>query len=134
MEKEYAKAYKEFKLVLSYRDTEWADAARFHMGQCRFQQEDYNSALLEFSRVDIKSDYGDKAAYWSALSNLELKQFQEAINMFNLLLSKFPNTEFRPQALFRIATSHFELGEYSEVVKAVDKFLSEYPDVDLPSA
>jgi TolA-binding protein len=58
----------------------------------------------------------------------KIKNYKEAIAYFNLLESKFPKSEYEPEAWYYLHKSHLELTEKSNATKYKDDLLAKYPE------
>ena len=75
------------------------------IGETYFHQQDYESALREYLRVEILYDYPT----WQAAALLQagkchesLSQWQQAMELYARLLKQFPDTTFTEEATRRL--------------------------------
>jgi TolA-binding protein len=92
--------------------TEAAARAQFMIGETYFHQRNYATALREFLRVEILYDY----PAWQAASLLEaakcheqLEQWRPAVELYDRLLTDFPETELRDEAARRLQAARVRL-------------------------
>ena len=73
-------------------------------------QKDYEKVLSLYQKIINEfpqSDLYDDALYHHAFLLEDLGRMDEAVNAYNLLLTEFPSTRYKPDALLRIAEYHF---------------------------
>ena len=81
------------KLVLFDDKNSLADNSQFWIGQIYYIQKEYKLAIEEYSKV---SKLGDKnkapdASYKIALSYFNLDMIDEALEYFNIIVSRYPS-------------------------------------------
>ena len=131
---DYPKAGSEFKKVAENRRSDLSDAARFRLGECYRLQREFNTAILHYKKVRAKSGYADDALYGKATSAFELRDYLQAIEVLNALLSSQPSSPLRPYALYQLGLAYFNQQAYQESSQALDSFLSENRDANLETA
>lgn len=97
--------YREF--LRRYPDTELADNAQYGVGECFFAQAAFDSAAVEYARVDAGWPKGDRAPaslYKLALSQERLGRAAEARKTFEDLVRRFPSSSEAGLARDRIGT------------------------------
>jgi tol-pal system protein YbgF len=85
--------YREF--LRRYPDTELADNAQYGVGECFFAQAAFDSAAVEYAKVDAQWPKGDRAPaslYKLALSQERLGRSAEARKTFEDLVRRFPSS------------------------------------------
>lgn len=95
------------RLVESHKGNT-AARAQFQIGECRFAQQQYDEALRELLKVDILFAYPE----WSAGALFEAGRCFEQLNrtadakeQFQLLIDKYPDTEWAQLAASRMSSS-----------------------------
>lgn len=90
----YDMAREEFRdFVRRFPTAEIADNAQYGVGECFFAQSMFDSAAIEYARVDSLSPQGDKvpaALYKLALSQEKLGRTAEAKKTFEALIQRYP--------------------------------------------
>ena len=122
---DYAKARNQFKVVADNLRSALADAARFRMGKCFRLQREFNSAILNYKRVNSKSSYADDAQYGLATSAFELRDYSQAIRALNELLKFHPSSPLKPYTLHQLGLAYFNQKEYQKSAEVFDRFFEE---------
>ena len=56
---------------------------------------------------------------------------EDAINTYEIVLSRFPDSPLVPRVLFNIGHEHRELGNFDEMRKVLNRLVDNYPDSPL---
>jgi outer membrane protein assembly factor BamD len=152
----YARAARYFQAVFDYgRDNEWASDAQFYLGRSYYQNEKYLLAASEFNRFTQLYRGDERAAraeYMRAMANykqapdyqLDQTKTKRALDLFQLFLNRYPESEYRSEAEARItelrerlahkkfaAAKMYERRErYEASAQTYEKVFDEYPDTD----
>ena len=100
-------AYRDF--LRRFPDSELADNAQYGAGECFFAQAQFDSAVVEYGRVDARWPKGDRAAaalYKLALSQERLGRAAESRRTLDDLVKRFPQSGEAQLARDRIGTSN----------------------------
>jgi tol-pal system protein YbgF len=65
--------------------------------------------------------------YQKGLDLMSTSQYIEAISAFGAFLSKFPTSNFAPNAMLWIGDCHFSLRDYQKAIKEYQAFIEKYP-------
>lgn len=98
--------YRDF--LRRFPDTELADNAQYGVGECFFAQAAFDSAAVEYARVDANWPKGDRAPaslYKLALSQERLGRTAEARKTFEDLVKRFPSSSEAGLARDRIGAT-----------------------------
>jgi TolA-binding protein len=112
--------------------------AAYKLGQLFTQKEDYTNAIKYFqlSYEGYKqSGMADYAMYGCAWSLGKLKQFEQSKKRFAELLSTFPDTKLRADAIEKMGECDFFLGDYRSAIPELSQAnsLSAENQVDEPA-
>lgn len=107
---------------------------RLEQGLQRFEKADFSAALSLFQGLLL--DAGAKrlhpdAAYWSALSYVGLKDYDNADRTMGLFLSSYPSSALYSDARYHQGRIAFLKQEYERALGAFQAFLEAYPKSDL---
>jgi tol-pal system protein YbgF len=86
-------------------------------------------AIVEFDKFLVKypdGTYTDNAHYWLGEANYVERQFNEAIDRFNVVIFQFPGSRKVPDARLRKGFALFELQRYAESRQELTAVESEY--------
>lgn len=98
------------------RETRYADAA-----------EGFSSFLEQYP----DSAYAPNALYWLAETYYVTRDFETALDYFNELLERFPNSGKQGDALLKIGFSHYEQERWNEARAALEQVRSQHPGTTL---
>lgn len=83
------------------------------------------SAYMAVSEGDSRADEG---LFWLSEAYFQKNAYRNAIQSFETLLDKYPETKRREDALYAIGWSQFMLQDFSKSQKTFDRLVGEYPD------
>ncbi len=109
--------------------------ARFLLGECYFQQKEYQLAQIEYDRVvtdSAKNEYTDDALLGSGWSYYLLGEYERAAERFLKLIEEFPQSNLALQANYKLGKSYFKGKDYPEVIKVYKGFIEKYPQFQEP--
>lgn len=98
------------------RETRYADAA-----------EGFSAFLEEYP----ESPYAPNSLYWLAETYYVTRDFETALDYFNELLERFPDSKKRGDALLKIGFSHYELERWNQARAALEQVRSQHPGTTL---
>jgi len=104
--------------------------ARFLLGECYFQQKEYQLAQIEYDRVvtdSAKNEYTDDALLGSGWSYYLSGEYQKAAERFLKLIGEFPQSNLALQANYKLGKSYFKEKDYPKVIKVYKEFIEKYP-------
>jgi outer membrane protein assembly factor BamD len=79
-------------------------------------------------RKDPRKDWTATEYYQAAKEELDNKNWDAAIKLYEQLESKFPYGRFAQQAQLEVAYAYYKQGETAQAISAVDKFLKLHPN------
>ena len=89
------------KLILTYPGSQYTQKALFRLGQMKYAQGLYRTALLLFKKVrdnDRQSVIMQESLYWAGLCNMAMKQSDSAVVQLRRVISEFPVREISKAA------------------------------------
>jgi TolA-binding protein len=123
--KSYQKSGESFQLFIDYYkgdDKNKLSDAALRVGDLKFIQKEYESAIADFKKAIAYSSYDkDYALYQIAMSYGYLDNPQEKIAGLNKLIEEIPESVYIPKALFELGVAYFESTQYD---LALTSFLS----------
>jgi tol-pal system protein YbgF len=103
----YAMALQGYRdLLRTHPDSDLADDAQYGVGECFFAQAAYDSAVVEYARVDASWPKGNKASaalYRLALCQERLGRAAESQKTMADLLKRFPTSSEAQLARVRVS-------------------------------
>jgi tol-pal system protein YbgF len=81
----------------------------------------------DFLSVNKVADLADNAEYWIGESLFSLKKYREAIEQFEVVVSKYPRSDKVPGALLKKGLSYINLGERAQGVVQLQYVVHEHP-------
>ncbi len=109
--------------------------ARFLLGECYFQQKEYQLAQIEYDRVitdSVKNEYTDDALLGSGWCYYLIEEYKKAVERFLKLLEEFPQSNLALQANYKLGKSYFKEKDYSKVIEVCKEFLEKYSQFQGP--
>ena len=81
----------------------------------------------DFLSVNKVADLADNAEYWIGESLFSQKKYREAIEQFEVVVSKYPRSDKVPGALLKKGYSYISLGERAQGVVQLQYVVHEHP-------
>ena len=81
----------------------------------------------DFLSVNRVADLADNAEYWIGESLFSQKKYREAIEQFEVVVSKYPRSDKVPGALLKKGLSYINLGERAQGVVQLQYVVHEHP-------
>ena len=130
----YAESVNAFNQFLrAYRDDGGAVPYRtdavLRLADSYFAQRQFQDAITTYRRV--LDEGGDYALYQIGQAYYHSGQPQQAIDSFEQLRSRYPDSRFRAQALYSIAFTKFENQQYEEAIEAYQQLIDERPGTNI---
>jgi len=110
-------------------DIPYEQDARLRLADAYYALKRYEDAVEVYRRVGGTG--ADYALYQSGEALNYAGRSEEAVRSLNRLVQKYPDSRWRPQALYRIGTIHFQQQQYEDAVATYRRFLDTYPDHQL---
>lgn len=85
-------------------------------------------ALQQFMVTYPDSEYADNAQYWLAETHYVTQDYKTALNEFEVVINRFPESRKLPDALLKIGFCNYELESWEPARKALSTVASQYPD------
>ena len=130
---DYEVAIEEFKKALSLKSNHYP--ARFLLGECYFQKEEYKLAQAEYEQLAIaseKNEYTDDALLGSGWCLYLMGEYQPATERFLRLIEEFPESNLIPAASSKLCASYWKRGDYSKALEVGKEFLVKYAQFSGP--
>ncbi len=134
MNEEYENARKLFEQI-SYRSTEVAQSALYHLADCYLQLNDKNKARIAFSRA-AKMEF-DPRIQQDALFNyakvtyeLSYDPFNEAIRAFEDYIRFYPAADNTDEAYNYLVNAYLSTRNYSMALASLEKIRRKTPEIE----
>ena len=85
-------------------------------------------AFLQFLATFPGSELADNAQYWLAESHYVTQQFTKALNNFEIVIAKYPNSRKVPDALLKVGYCNYELKSWTAARASLMRVQAEYPE------
>lgn len=83
--------------------------------------------FTDFLRANPDSDLADNAAYWIGESHYSQQKYREAIEQFDQVVSRFPESDRIPAALLKKGLAYIELGQRAQGIVQLQYVVHEHP-------
>jgi TolA-binding protein len=134
----YSRAIAEYQKVIdqySNLNTEAAFAAvwraQYYIGLSYYKLKSYQQAITAFNRVDKKSEFAGRAAYYVGwcLFHKEnpRRDVKASISAFEQLIQQFPDSPEARRALLAIGDAYSELVQWQQVKNTYMRLIKKYP-------
>lgn len=102
------------------------DDAMLRLADCYYVTKQYNDAIKIYRQaIDMGNTEQDYCFYQIGLIHSFLGHRQDAEQNFNMVLSRFKNSVWYDDALFRKSKVAFESGDYSTAIQRYSQFITE---------
>ncbi len=108
----------------------WNNTDYYLLGYAYYQQQDYDEAVLSFSKIiDGNNGVSQNAYYHLAECYLKSDRKQEALNAFRNAKQMDFNAEIKKDAWLNYAKLSYEIGNpYKSVAEVIQEYLEAYPE------
>jgi TolA-binding protein len=107
-------------------DIPYAQDARLRLADCYYAMKQYEDAVAAYRRVGGQGT--DYALYQAGEALNYAGRSDEAIRSLRRLVDRYPDSRWRPQALYRIGAIHFQKQNYEQAREAYRRLLDTYPN------
>ncbi len=124
--REYEKALIHFRNYLSGagRGTAMYIDATVRLADCLYATKSYTEAIAQYNRArQVGSPEDDYILFQLGMINGILRKYEEAKKQFNLLLSQYPHSTYRFEALYQQAQFDIEQGQYGVAVESLSQLI-----------
>ena len=96
------------------------------LADCYYVRKDYMEAIAQYNRArQLKAADEEYIIFQTGVINGILRKYDEARNQFALLISNYPKSQFRDEAIFQRAQFEIEQGNYQLAAEGLSKLISE---------
>lgn len=118
-------------LLKRYPECSFADAARYEMALASYKMGKYTEAITEAQKIKLNLNI-KKDVYWLlAESYSALKEQDNAIQYYRLLITEFPKSDISCDATYRLAHHLQTRGDYKEASRHYSIVAADFPDSEL---
>lgn len=115
------------------KSSAYADALN-RIGDGYFNQRNFAQANEYYEKAaEVSPSSGDYGLFQSAYTAGLQKNYQLKIDKLNLLIEKFPRSDYGDDALYEMARAYLMLQNNSKTVETYNKLITEYPNSTLAS-
>lgn len=84
------------------------------------------TAFKEFLKAYPQSSYADNSQYWLGEANYVSRKFKEAVEEFNHVINKFPQSPKVSDAMLKLGFTYYELGDWKLARATLQEVLKNY--------
>lgn len=132
-QRQFSTAARHFRQFLdSYEregDIPYRQDARLRLADCYFALKRYDDAIAVYRRAGGQGT--DYALYQAGKGLYYADRPQEALETLQRFAQQYPDSPWRPDALYRMADIHFQQQDYAAARQGFRRLLEEYPNHDL---
>ncbi len=95
------------------------------------KEQRYEPAAMAFQQFLVTypdSELADNAQYWLAESHYVTQMFDEALNEFEVVITKFPRSRKVPDALLKTGYCNYELKQWDAARTSLQRVQADYPE------
>lgn len=125
---EAARLFQEFLDTYEGRESSipYRQDARMRLADCYYALKQYENAIQVYRRVEGRGT--GYALYQSGEALNYAGRPEEALRTLQRLTEQYPESTWRPEALYRMGAIHFQQQNYEESENAYQQLLEEYPN------
>jgi TolA-binding protein len=117
--------FKEFVSKGTRTLTIYADGV-LRLADCHYVSKQYPEALAQYNRArQLNSPDDDYILFQTGVINGILRRYAEARTQFNLLVSTYPKSQYRDEAIFQRAQFEIEQGNYQAAADGLSQLIRE---------
>ncbi len=112
------------------RDDPLAPVALYYRGEALYAQGKRTEALADYQaayKADPKGEFADAALFGAAWCRRDLGDTDRARELFQRLVDAFPESTYRPDALYLLASDKREAREYDTALADAEAILADHP-------
>ena len=110
--------------LLSQNSPKYRDAADFYLGYIDYSNRDYAGALQRFQRLKDHPEYREEVAFYTAQAAFFDGRLEEAIQLSESFLNRYPQSEHRTELYRVLGNSHYRLGQASRAIPYYEHYIS----------
>ena len=126
----YSKAikwFRKYEQLMKGETSEYLTDVQNRIGDCYFLDRNYEKASEYYSKALVANNWStDYAVYQNALSKGLIGQGNEKITLLKNFSAKFPESDYKDDALFELAKARIKKGDESEALIIYKRLISEY--------
>ena len=128
--KEYRMArpyFSKFKEVTGSEKSDLNSDVTCRIGDCYYNNRDFENALNTYWSVPVKDKYADYAQYQIAQIYGLQHNYKEKIEALQRLLSRHPNSDWNDEAMYEIGRTYALQEKYQEAIQAYQSLQANHP-------
>ncbi|MFN3841329.1 MAG: tetratricopeptide repeat protein [Cyclobacteriaceae bacterium] len=96
------------------------------LADCHYVSKQYAEALAQYNRArQLNSPDDDYILFQTGVINGILRKYADARNQFTVLISSYPKSQYREEAMFQRAQFEIEQGNYQQAVDGLSQLIRE---------
>jgi len=116
------------RLLKMHPESKHARDAGMLRGRIWFEQNSYDKAAELFQQASGVDDVGEEAAYWSAKCRLRQDRPDDAANMLQSAMKKYPSGDWRAEMLYDLGVALTRIDREKDAARAFNAFLDDYAE------
>ncbi|MFQ5456233.1 MAG: tetratricopeptide repeat protein [Nitrospirota bacterium] len=113
-------------IKVKYSDTIWAYRSTFLLGKIFKELDSPESVSYLLQSIIEIPDIGDYSLYYLSEYYSEREEYTKGIRSLKTLLSLYPDSYLKKDALFISGRIYFESSDYQSAIETLDSFIKEY--------
>jgi len=115
--------------LLYQNSKKYRDAADYYLGYIDYTNAEYDAALQRFERLRNHPEFGEEVAFYTAQAIFFKENLQEAIQLAQNFVEKYPQSNHNPEMYRVLGNSYFRLGQPT---KAISNYRHYFDKTDKP--
>ncbi len=117
--------FKEFVIKSTKGQPNYSDGI-IRLADCHYVSKAYSEAITQYSRArQLNSPDDDYIIFQTGVINGILRKYADARNQFNVLISSYPKSPYRDEAIFQRAQFEIEQGNYQVAADGLTQLINE---------
>lgn len=114
--------------LLSLNSIKYKDAGNYYYGHIEYTKGNYSAASRRFERVAQNPKYQQEVAFYRAQMAFLNGNLEEAINLSEAYVNRYPNTEHITEIYRVLGNSYYRLGNTSQAIPYYQRYLNNTED------
>jgi len=117
-------------LFRQYPDSPFRDQGLYKRGEIFYASQRYREAKAAFSQYRSMLPHGssmDRSLFWEGMASYKIGEPYTAVLLWERLITEFPRSTIRSEALLQVSAVLSELGDYPAALRYLRQLQQEYP-------
>jgi len=118
------------QLKTDFPESMLAEEATFRLGEMAYLENDFNTAVTQYTTVVSKwpeGTFASHAQYGLSWSHFKKNEFQDSVKAVNELTQRYSKSELAGKGLYVQAMAEFQLGQFAAAAGTANEFLKTGP-------